>query len=77
MRAGPPGVTVALKDGWVPIVAGDWQTSSIGYVAGHGRAYLVAVLTDANPTEGYGITTIDGISRVVWTRLAPTGKRKG
>jgi len=73
----PPGVTVALKDGWVPIVAGDWQINSIGYVAGQGRAYLVAVLTNANPTEGYGVTTVEGISRVIWTRLAPTGKRKG
>jgi hypothetical protein len=35
------------------------------------------VLTNANPTEGYGITTIEGISRVIWTRLALAAKRKG
>jgi hypothetical protein len=68
--AGPaPGVTVALKNGWVPIVNGDWQINSIGYVSGDGRDYLVAILTDGNPTEGYGIATIEGISRIIWSRI--------
>ncbi len=74
--AGPPaGVTVALKNGWVPIVVDDWQINSIGYVNGQGRAYIVAVLTNGNLTEDYGISTIGGISRLVWSRLAPAGTR--
>jgi hypothetical protein len=74
--AGPPsGATVALKNGWVPIVAGNWQINSIGYVAGQGRAYIVAVLTNENATEGYGIATIEGMSRIIWSDLAPGAKR--
>jgi hypothetical protein len=70
--AGPPaGVTVALKNGWVPIVDDDWQINSIGYVSGQGRDYIVAILTNGNLTEGYGISTIEGMSRLVWSRLAP------
>ncbi|MGD0344682.1 MAG: serine hydrolase [Acidimicrobiales bacterium] len=75
--AGPPaGVTVALKNGWVPIVGGNWQINSIGYVNGKGRSYLVSVLTNENPTEGYGIATIEGMSRVIWARLARPSKAK-
>ena len=75
--AGPPaGVTVALKNGWVPIVGGNWQINSIGYVNGEGRSYLVSVLTNENPTEGYGIATIGGMSRIIWARLAPPSKPK-
>lgn len=75
--AGPPaGVTVALKNGWVPIVQGNWQINSIGYVNGEGRSYLVSVLTNENPTEGYGIATIEGMSRIIWARLAPPSKTK-
>jgi hypothetical protein len=73
---GPPaGVTVALKNGWVPIVDDDWQINSIGYVNGRGRDYVVAILTNGNLTEGYGITTIEGMSRLIWSRLAPKPKR--
>jgi hypothetical protein len=69
-------VTVALKNGWVPIVGGNWQINSIGYVNGEGRSYLVSVLTNENPTEGYGIATIGGMSRIIWARLAPPSKPK-
>ena len=71
----PAGVTVALKNGWVPIVDGNWQINSIGYVDGQGRAYIIAVLTNENLTEGYGIATIEGIPRIVWSRLAPRSSR--
>jgi hypothetical protein len=71
----PAGVTVALKNGWVPIVDDDWQINSIGYVNGQGRDYVVAILTNGNLTEGYRITTIEGMSRLIWSRLAPKTKR--
>jgi hypothetical protein len=35
------------------------------------RDYLLAVLTDGNPTESYGIDTIQGISSLAWAALAP------
>ena len=63
----PAGVTVALKNGWLPLVGnGDWQVNSIGWISGDGRNYLIAVLTTGNPSEGYGIDTIDGISGLVF-----------
>ncbi len=69
----PAGVTVALKNGWLPLDADDtdWQINSIGWVDGLGRDYLVAVLTTGNPTEQYGIDTIEGLSTLIWQALAP------
>jgi hypothetical protein len=68
----PPGVTVALKNGWVPIVGDDWQVNSIGSIHGDGRHYLLAVLTNGDDGENYGIDTIEGISRIVWASMPRT-----
>jgi beta-lactamase class A len=66
----PAGVTLALKNGWLPLVGdGDWQVNSIGWVDGGGRDYLIAVLTKNNDTEGDGIATIEGLSTLVWDGL--------
>lgn len=64
----PLQATVAVKDGWLPLDAAntDWQINSIGWVSGSGRDYLMAVLTTGNPTEQYGIDTINGLSAIVW-----------
>jgi hypothetical protein len=67
----PSGVKVALKNGWLPNGDG-WEINSIGYIHGDGRAYLIAVLTSGDPSEGYGIDTISQISSDVWHGLAPT-----
>ena len=77
-----PGVTVALKNGWkfVPTCAAQddscpWQVNSIGWVRGRGRDYVLAVLTTDDPagpgTAGldYGITTIQGVSQIIWDNL--------
>jgi beta-lactamase class A len=67
----PAGVTVALKNGWLPLEGdGDWQVNSIGWVDGDGRNYLIAVLTKNNDSEQSGITTIEGLSTLVWNALA-------
>ena len=63
----PAGVTVALKNGF-SIING-WQINSMGWVHGDGRDYLIAMLTDGNPTEGYGIATVDQIAAIVWNSL--------
>jgi hypothetical protein len=64
----PPGVSVAVKNGWLPLSGnGDWQVNSIGWVVGDGRDYLLAVLTTGNPSESYGIDTIEGISGMVFS----------
>ena len=67
----PAGVTVALKNGWLPLndANTDWQVNSVGWVSGDGRDYLVAVLSTGNPTERYGIDTINGLSSLIWSAL--------
>ena len=67
----PAGVTVALKNGWLPLddVNTDWQVNSVGWVSGDGRDYLIAVLTTGNPTEQYGIDTINALSALIWTAM--------
>jgi hypothetical protein len=67
----PPGVTVALKNGWLPLnpANSDWQVNSVGWVCGDGRDYLIAVLTTGSPTEQYGIATINALSSLVWAAL--------
>jgi beta-lactamase class A len=64
----PTGVTVALKNGWLPLNTADtdWQVNSIGWVSGKGRNYIIAVLTTGDPTEQYGIDTINQISTDAW-----------
>ena len=67
----PAQVTVALKNGWLPLndAGTDWQVNSVGWVSGLGRDYLIAVLSTGNPTEQYGIDTIDQLSGAVWRQL--------
>jgi len=67
----PAGERVALKNGWVPLTAadGNWQINSEGWVSGGGRNYLVAVLASGNPSERYGIDTIDALSALLWTGM--------
>jgi hypothetical protein len=62
----PEGTTIALKNGWLPVGTSGWQVDSIGWVSGHGRDYVLAVLASGNPTEEYGIGTIETIARAVY-----------
>jgi hypothetical protein len=63
------GVTVALKNGFSVIDC--WQTNTTGWVDGDGRDYLIAVLTDQNPSEAYWIDTVNASSAIAWASLAP------
>jgi hypothetical protein len=65
----PAGVTVALKNGFA--VVNGWQINTEAWVNGLGRDYLIAVLTDGNASEQYGIDTVNGVSSIVWQSLAP------
>jgi beta-lactamase class A len=72
----PPGVSIALKNGWLPLSSDtDWEINSIGRIKGDGRWYLIAVLTAHDPSEQYGIDTIGGISSLVWRALRPRVSR--
>lgn len=69
----PAGVTVALENGSQPLNAGesDWQVNSIGWVSGDGRNYLMAVLSTGNPSEQYGIDTLNHLGAMAWGAFAP------
>jgi beta-lactamase class A len=62
------GSDVAIKNGWLPEPVG-WHVNSIGSVAGSGRHYLIAVLTDHDPSWDYGIDTIQRVSEGAWQAL--------
>jgi hypothetical protein len=57
------GDKVALKNGWMTLQRDGerWVIDSIGRVRGHGHDFLIAVLTWHNPTDGYGITTLQHV----------------
>jgi beta-lactamase class A len=69
--AGAPGGSVALKTGFITPAPGDAQVNSIGYVAGGGRNYVFAILTDGNPDEQYGEATINTVASLVYDALPP------
>ncbi len=62
---------MALKNGWLPLDSAqqDWQVNSVGYISGSGRDYLMAVLSTGNPTEQYGIDTINQLAAMAWAAL--------
>jgi beta-lactamase class A len=68
----PAGVTVALKNGWLPLndAQTDWQINSVGWVSGAGRDYLIAVFSTGNPNEQYGIDTINELSALIWQAMS-------
>jgi beta-lactamase class A len=61
----PSDVTVSVKNGWLPDDDTGWDINSIGAFTGKDKNYLIAVLTDYNPSEQYGIDTIEGVARPV------------
>jgi beta-lactamase class A len=73
----PAGVTVALKNGWLPLDGdsdsdsdSDWQVNSVGWISGDGRDYLLAVFTTGSATEQDGIDLISDLAALVWQGLA-------
>ena len=70
VSAGPPSGSVALKNGWLPRTDG-WHVNSIGW-QNHGSAdYTIGVLTHDDPgTMDAQITTIEGVSKIVWKNRA-------
>jgi beta-lactamase family protein len=63
----PPG-SVAVKTGFIT-PAGGAQVNSIGYVSGAGRDYVFAILTDDNPSESYGVDTINTLASLMFDAL--------
>jgi hypothetical protein len=68
--AGAPIGSVALKTGFITPAPGDAQVNSIGTVAGGGRNYVFAILTDGNPDQQYGEATINTVASLVYDALS-------
>ena len=66
----PAGLTVHVKNGWLPLATHGWRIHSIGCFTGHGDSYSIVVLTQDNPTMAHGIATIEAIARAVNHDLA-------
>ena len=66
----PRYVTVYVKNGWLPLSDG-WHINSIGAFIGHGRDYMMVVLSDGNPTMDYGVTTVEAVATAVHRDLNP------
>lgn len=66
----PSGVTVAVKNGWLQRSTHGWRVHSVGAFKGGGHDYVITVLTHGNSTMNYGITTIQGVAKVIHRDLA-------
>lgn len=62
----PSRATVGVKNGWYPETQTGWQLNSAGYVHLGRCYYLAVVMTAENPTEQYGLETINQIGHLFW-----------
>jgi beta-lactamase class A len=67
----PRSLTVHVKNGWLPLAPYAWRINSIGGFTGHGQRYTIVVLTQDNPTMGYGVDTVERIAEAVNRDLNP------
>ncbi len=67
----PTDVTVHVKNGWLPLPTLGWRINSIGSFSGHGKNYMIVVLTDDNPTMAYGVDTVQDVAEVINHALNP------
>ncbi|MDQ1636512.1 MAG: hypothetical protein QOJ32_3321, partial [Frankiaceae bacterium] len=72
----PSGATVELKNGWLPY-AGNYNVNSIGHVSDATHDYVITVLTKTPGTGtasfNYGISTIQGVTRLLWGQAPTSG----
>lgn len=68
----PADVTVSVKNGWLPDpVTRRWHINSLGVFRSLGAYrsrhinYQIAVLTDGNSSESYGIGTVQAVAEVI------------
>ena len=66
----PAGVTVHVKNGWLPDPV-RWVINSIGVFTSHDRNYRIAILTRDNRTMAYGVDTIQAAAEVINRDLHP------
>ena len=61
----PAGVSVHVKNGWLPLATYGWRVNSIGSFSGDDRNYMIVILTKNNPTMDYGVDTIEDAAEVI------------
>jgi beta-lactamase class A len=62
----PARLQVSVKNGWLPDpFNGAWHINSIGAFIGRNVSYQIVILTSGNPSESYGISTIEAAARVI------------
>ncbi len=66
----PSTVSVHVKNGWLSRSTHGWRVHSVGTFKGGGHDYMITVLTHDNSTMNYGITTIQGVAKVIHRDLA-------
>jgi hypothetical protein len=66
----PSTVSVHVKNGWLSRSTHGWRVHSVGTFKGGGHDYMITVLTHGNSTMNYGITTIQGVAKVIHKDLA-------
>ncbi len=62
--ARPLGYMVFFKDGSEPVGSAQ-LVHQVARLEGHGRTFAIAVMTDGDPTTGYGIDTITGVTQAL------------
>jgi beta-lactamase class A len=72
----PVSLTAHVKNGWLPLATHGWRIHSIGVLTGRGTGYIIVVLTEDNPTMGYGIGTVEAIARAVNRDLSTGGAKR-
>ncbi|MFF4588725.1 serine hydrolase [Streptomyces sp. NPDC001388] len=66
----PADVSWHVKNGWLSRATNGWRVHSVGTFKGGGHDYVITVLTHGNSTMDYGITTIQGVAKVIHRDLA-------
>lgn len=59
-----PGEAVAVKNGWLPLSTGGWRVNTTGVGLGQ-HSYLMAILSDGNPSMGYGVATVNKVASAI------------
>jgi hypothetical protein len=68
--ARPRGYQVFFKGGWRGTGLGQ-LVHQIGRLEGHGQVFSIAVMTDGDPSMGYGIDTIQGVTAALLSAPPP------
>jgi hypothetical protein len=58
------GESVAVKNGWLPRSFLGWRINTLGAATGR-HTYVLAILSDGNPSMGYGVTTVSRIAAAI------------